>query len=329
MPAFRTPIAPLTPPFSIGYEDEVLTLGSCFAESIGERLRRHKFRTTVNPFGVLYNPVSVAHSLALLLGQDSFEPDLVFENQGLWHHFDFHGRYSRPEPEAARKEMLRSLEEGRAALGRCTCLMITLGTAFVHVHSDQGRVVANCHRVPAARFQRRRLEVEEAFSALAVPLRVLLEERPALKIVLSVSPVRHLRDGFVENQRSKATLLLLADRLDAAFPGLIYYPAYELLLDDLRDYRFYGEDRVHPSSEAVDYIWQHFLDSFLPPEDMPLFRKVQQLLQAVAHRPFHPQTPQHQAFVRRQLAEVEALASEWPRLDWSEERRRLSQQLIG
>ncbi len=328
MRPFRTILEPIDPGFHVGYADRVLCMGSCFAEHIGRRLADHKFQTCLNPFGILYNPLSLARGLELLLEKDHLDQQDLFEHQGLWHSFDFHGRFSLPDKNKALSAMQGSLEAARTYLEECTCLILTLGTAFVFEHREREHVVANCHRLPGSLFRRRMLSVEETTASLEGVLGALRTRLPDIKIILSVSPVRHLRDGLVANQRSKAVLLLAAAALQAKCSRLAYYPAYELLLDDLRDYRFYEEDHLHPSKEAVDYIWEHFLSSFLPENDRRLLSRVEKLRRAANHRPFHPGSKEHQAFLRSQLALVEELAAAWPQLDWETERKGFLEQLL-
>jgi hypothetical protein len=319
---FRTVLPARRSPFDLAHGDRLLLIGSCFTEHFGDRLGALKFDCHVNPFGIVYNPVSIAACLdRLLAGDRPFIVEELFERDGLWHSWEHHGRLSHPDRAAALSAINAAYGEAAAFLDETNRLLLTLGTAEVSVHRAAGRVVANNHKVPAAEFDHRRLTVAEVVEALRPPLETLLGRRPGLKIVLTVSPVRHLRLGAVENQRSKAVLLLACAELERHFPDALYFPAYELLLDDLRDYRFYAADMVHPSDPAVDYIWNYFDAMFFSPETRSLNAALEKLRAAMAHRPFHPGSEQHRAFMEVQLAIVGRLEQEYPALDFSDERR--------
>lgn len=255
---FRTEIdiAPLHT--RIGYENRTLALGSCFAEQIGVRLARAKFRVTVNPTGILFNPLSIVEALRSYptpVGREELHCD-----GGRWFHFGFHGDFAAPTADEALQRMNAARQAGAEALDTADRVVLTLGTAWVYERG--GEVVANCHRQPAAQFMRRRLTVEEVTEALAAAIEGPLAGR---EIILTVSPVRHLGDGLAGNAASKATLRLAAEQLTERYASVSYFPAYEILTDDLRDYRFYADDLVHPSPQAVAYIWEKFSAAALTP----------------------------------------------------------------
>jgi len=316
---FRTIFPPLRSSVSISHDDRLLCLGSCFAEQMGGRLQRLKFPTSVNPFGIVFNPVSMANSLErLLVGEPFCEAELV-ENQGLWHSFEHHGCFSNPDKTAALDAINRSFSEGRKFLENTNRLIVTLGSAHVFTLKKTGAVVANCHKLPAADFERRRLTVDEVLAALLPIFQKLKSKLPELEIIATVSPVRHLRDGLMENQRSKATLLLALDELAQKLTYVHYFPAYEILLDDLRDYRFYAEDMAHPSPQATDYIWQYFEQAFFEEKTKQLVKRIEQVLTALSHRPFHAQSVEHQAFLRKQAEFIHQILKEFPGLDFGQE----------
>lgn len=320
---FRTSFRPATAPFGISHQNGILALGSCFAEHIGSRLQAAKFNILVNPFGILYNPASIAHTLKRLWENHPYTPGDLFENQGIWHSFDHHGRLSAPSREQALRHINEALMQGSEALRRADRLLITLGTANVFVCKDDRRIVANCHKLPGTAFDRYRLGVGETVDWLSPVFEQLHQVQPELRIVLSVSPVRHLRDGFVENQRSKATLLLAAEAIGRQHDFVHYFPAYEWMMDDLRDYRFYDTDMIHPSSVAVDYIWEHFSDSYFSPETRHLTAAVKKITDAAAHRSFYPDSEPHRRFVEKLLQDMASLESECPLFDFSEERAQI------
>jgi hypothetical protein len=202
-------------------------------------------------------------------------------------------------------------------------LIITLGTAYVYEYKASGEIVANCHKIPAKEFEKRLLRKEMIVQALHTALLTLLEHRPQCRIILTVSPVRHLRDGMIENQRSKATLLLAAGEIAENLPQVEYFPSYELLMDDLRDYRFYTDDLVHPNSMAVEYIWRFFSDTYFKKETRNLIEEVEKIRTAAAHRPFDPKSPQHASFVKKQLDRISQLEKAHPGIRFDEEKKRL------
>jgi hypothetical protein len=320
MTQFRTALVPAPAPFGISHAEKLLLIGSCFSEHIGERLAAHKFSSLSNPFGIVYNPISMARSLERLLAENHFfAPFELFEHDGLWHSWEHHGRFSKPEKSAALSGLNTAYAEAATWLKTTNRLLLTFGSADVFVLRDGGQIVANNHKMPAAHFEPRRLSVAEIVEATVTILQKIKIQNPDLQIVVTVSPVRHLRGGLVENQRSKATLVLACEAICRQLPFAHYFPAYELLLDDLRDYRFYANDLLHPSELAVDYVWQFFEQTFFSEKTQRLNERVGKIRAAAQHRPFHAGTPQYQAFARAQLAAIEALLREMPGLDFGDE----------
>ncbi len=295
-------------------------VGSCFSEQIGERLQAHKFSVQINPSGILYNPISIARLLERLLDRARpISPNDIFFRQGLWRSWEHHSRYAHPDRDVLERQLVESHREAATFAVSATWLLVTLGTADVFMRRSDGAVVANNHKMPAAYFEQRRLSVDETVGALSAAFEKWRAIRPHLQVLLTVSPVRHLRNGFVENQRSKAVLLLACAQLCETFPFVHYFPAYELLIDDLRDYRFYAADMVHPSDTAVDYIWEYFAQALFTPHTQQLVAQIAQIRAAAAHRPFHPQTPEHKAFAQQQYDTIQQLLRQHPYLDFSEE----------
>lgn len=328
MSTFRTTLSWPPATLRLRYGDHLLSLGSCFAEHIGRRLERDKFSALLNPFGILYDPLSLAMTLRRLDEGRPFEAGDLFQHQGLWHSFAHHGRFSGPDRSAVLLRVNAALADGQAFLSRTDYLLLTLGTAHLFEHRASGQVVANCHKLPAAAFRRRRAAPAEIEAALSAALAALRARRPQLQVILTVSPVRHLRDGLIENQRSKAALLLAVDALQAAHDFVHYFPSYELVLDDLRDYRFFAADMTHPNEVAVDYVWEAFCHHFFEEPTRQLQQKVSRIVQAAAHRPFHPATPEHQRFLLQQLAAIDELEAANPFLDFQGERRHFTNQLV-
>jgi lysophospholipase L1-like esterase len=323
MENFRTVLKSQPMPFAIGHSDHLMLVGSCFTEHIGERLVAHKFPALTNPFGIVYNPASLVRCLQRLCAQSQFfsEKD-IFENAGLWHSWEHHGRFSKPDKDEMLTGLNAAYSEAANFLKKTNLLLLTFGTADVFELRDAvggtnaAYPVANNHKMPAALFQERRLTVPEVVQTNIGVLQKIKSENTDLQVVLTVSPVRHLRAGAVANQRSKATLVLACEEISRQLDFVHYFPAYELLLDDLRDYRFYATDMVHPSEVAVSYIWHFFADTFFSEETKRLNERIGKIAAAAKHRPFNPDTAEHRAFAQAQLEAIENLRKDWPRLDF-------------
>lgn len=292
----------------IGYENRILALGSCFAEHIAARLARARFRVTANPTGILFNPLSAAAAIRSF-GTPVSAGELHRDGER-WFHFGFHGDFSAPTAGEALRRMNAARQAGAEALRTADRVLLTFGTAWVYERG--GEVVANCHRQPADVFTRRRLTVAEVVESVAALLEGPLSGR---KILLSVSPVRHLGDTLAGNAVSKATLRLAAEQITERFPDAAYFPAFEILTDDLRDYRFYADDLVHPAPQAVEYVWEKFSRAVLSERAQALLPEVEALVAAAAHRPRNPQGEAHRAFCRRCLERIAAL----PEMDFTAE----------
>ena len=314
---FLTPtqITPLQPP--LRHSDQLMIMGSCFAEHIGRRLVEMKWRAQVNPFGVLYNPLSISEALERLLDCRLYEEDeLVYFPDGGWNTWLHHSRYSNPDKGEALATINANLALASAMLRRADVLIITLGTAWVYRLRETAQVVGNCHKVPERDFQRQRLTVEEIVDAYTALLVQLWTVNPTLRVVFTVSPVRHLKDTLHGNQLSKATLLLAVDELCARYPEqLHYFPAYEVVMDELRDYRFYAEDMAHPSMQAVEYVWKQFVEHMTDAEAQIFMVQWNKLARALAHRPFHPEGEEYKQFVRQNIVKINALKEKYPYLE--------------
>lgn len=311
------PVAPLEP--SLQYTDKLLLTGSCFAEEIGARLQQNKFNVNVNPNGILFNPLSIAQSMQSYLDKKEYTEADVFMHEDLWHSWDHHSRFSGDSKEA----VLAAINESQAAasqrLKEADWLVITLGSAYVYVLKENNQVVANCHKVPEQAFYKRLLTADEIIAALDNMMHRLFFQNRKVNILFTVSPVRYVRDGVVENNLSKAILLQAVHHLVNKFNRLFYFPAYELVIDDLRDYRFYKEDLVHPNELAISYVWDHFATNCISPETQKILQQVTEIIRARQHRPFNPQTPQHQQFLQAYVKKTKALIAAHPFLEMGEE----------
>lgn len=319
---FRTEIQIPESSFGISHDDHVLCIGSCFAEHIGGRLSRLKFQTHLNPFGIVYNPLSLSKSLSRISEGKSFAEDELVENQGLWHSFSHHGHFSKPNKKATIDHINQALATSHDFLKKSNRLILTLGTAYVFSLRQTGASVSNCHKFPGDTFNRRRLEINEVSESLIEILSLLKKTNPELEVIVTVSPVRHLRDGLVENQKSKATLILGLEKVTKALPFVHYFPAFEIVLDDLRDYRFFDADMAHPNQQAVDYVWDHFFQTYFRERTKELCIRIDKIVTASEHRPLHPNSTPHQTFVEKQLSLAHQLEREFPQLNFEEEKKK-------
>ena len=327
MEHFRSILPPPVYPFHLSYADHFLGIGSCFVEQIGQRLSARKFSSFYNPLGIAFNPYSVALSLTRASQPKNHQVADLFEYQGLWHSFDHHGSFSAPSPGQTLAGIELAQKAAHAQFQKASVLILTLGTANVWEHLAEKRSVSNCHKLPKSNFQRRRMELPEIVEVVGAAVESFFAVHPELKVVLTVSQVRYLREGIVENARSKATLLLATEQLCQSFAQVHYFPAYELLMDDLRDYRFYAEDLAHPSTQATDYIWTYFKNAFFDAACQTQIQELEKLNQAVQHRPLHPDTVTHQTFLHQQLEYITRLENKYPTLDFSAEKFIFHQQL--
>lgn len=324
---FRTAVPLKSYPFNQDHSSPVLCYGSCFAEHMASRLADRKFQTLLNPFGITYHPLTVAQGLRSILDGRRLTSQDLFLHNDLWHSFDFHSHYSHPDQATALQQMNGSLNRATDFLQQAQVLIVTLGTAYGFIDHETGNLVNNCHKLPAKQFLRKRFSPEEMLEPLQLVFQQLKDQQQDLQVILTVSPVRHLKDGMIENQRSKSVLLLLAEALEKQLDFVHYFPAYELVMDDLRDYRFYAEDMIHPNTLTVDYIWSYYQEAFFSRTTQSLVNQVEKIQQACSHRPFHPQTASHQAFVRQQMRKIADLQTQHPELDFNQEQQHFAQQL--
>lgn len=320
---FRTEVQ--VPPFDwkISYEDALFLMGSCFVENIGRQLQEFKFRAEVNPFGVLFNPESIRLALLRMMEDREFDSSDLFEQDGVWNSFSLHSSFASLSASDFLEKANSALRRASSSLAKADVLFVTWGTAWVY--RLNGEVVANCHKQPSSLFSREQLSVESIVASYSDLLSKLCERNERLKMVLTVSPIRHWKDGAHGNQLSKSVLLLAADVLVRRFPDKVFYfPSYEIMMDDLRDYRFYASDLLHPGEQAIQYLWERFSECFFSEKAHGLMGEVERVVRAASHRPFNPNSLPHRKFMEQTLAKVALLESEYPFLDLSAERKALS-----
>jgi len=287
------PVQPLPQP--IDYHSKVVCMGSCFAEHMSEQLMDYGFSTVANPFGILFNTISIQRLVARIVLNEKFTNDAIFLHNELWQSYEVHSKLSTTAPEMYLSEINKQLEIARNAISAATHFVITLGTSWVYTH--QGEVVANCHKVPQSQFEKRLISATENASALHKIMELVRQLNPKIQFIFTVSPVRHTKDGFLENHISKGNLLSAVYDVIQKDSNVYYFPAYEIVLDELRDYRFFANDFIHPNSTAIDYVWERFVTHNIAPHCLPTMDELQTLKRALQHRPQHENT---QAWVRFQ-----------------------------
>ena len=325
----QTKITVAAPDFLIDYNSRLMMLGSCFAENMGSKFSYYKFDVDVNPCGIIYNPLSVANVLRLIVEGKQFEKSDLRQVGGKWVSLYHHGAFSSTDPDECLRRINDRLTKATGELRTLDLLVITWGTAWVYRYTRENIVVSNCHKIPSQEFERSRLSVEDIVNEYLVLIGRLREINPGLRILFTVSPIRHWKDGAHGNQLSKATLLLAIDRLREELQHVYYFPAYEIVLDELRDYRFYADDMLHMSGFTVDYIWERFLYSFISPEVLGLMNQIGRVNKGVAHRPFDPQSEEYHRLVKKMLAEIAMISRSYPMIDFSEEKRKLNEVIVG
>jgi len=302
----------------LGYPQRVLCLGSCFAANIGTLLERYFFRVQCNPNGIIFNPMSLLAGMEIALNPAAFEEEkYVFEYQSRYYSWLHHGSFQSHSKNELLQRIQAQQQVFQEAIRQADVLLLTWGSAQVFTLASTGQIVANCHKLPGHFFQQRLLSVDEIVAAYTAFLHQLLHINPKLQIVWSISPVKYVRGGLHANNLSKSTLFLALQALREAFPNHYYFPAYEILQDELRDYRFYAADLAHPSEQAIQYIWDQFRQHVLSAEAQDLYKQLQPIRTAMTHRFLHPNTPAHAQFLAKHKQMVQDIQVAHPYLDLS------------
>ena len=324
---FRTKIEIRCTELFINHQSKLMLLGSCFAENIGNLLQESKFDVNVNPFGILYNPASVSMVLHRIFDCEPFLAEDLIYNEGLYHSFFHHGVFSNADKDKCLSGINESLKAASEDLHKTNTLLITFGTSYVFRNVASANIVANCHKLPALSFDQYRLSVADIVNDWSLLIEKLRTNNPNLNILFTVSPIRHWKDGAHENQLSKAILLLAIDELQKKFAQVYYFPSYELLLDELRDYRFYAEDMIHPSDVAVKYIWETFGENFFNDETKQIIKEWNSIKSAINHKPFNSETEIHKQFLRQTLLRIEFFRQKYTYIRIENEKAALEERL--
>ena len=324
---FRTEVEISKTDLNLAHTNHVLTIGSCFAEVMGGKLKQHKVNALVNPFGTIFNPESVCRLLQAALNSDyDFEQHLLQRN-GIWCAYDLHSSLSSPDKDQLLIQIEDRLKETRRYLQNASLLIITLGTSIAYQLKETGNVVANCHKLPANNFNRILLDLQHIRAYFNDTLAQIKSINPGLKVLLTVSPVRHVKETLTLNSVSKSELRLLCHYMQQDQQDVLYFPAYEIMMDDLRDYRYYKDDMLHPTSLAENYIWDKFVKAYYNEEFQKFVPEWEKMSRAISHKPFHPASEAHQAFLRNTLSQLQHLAHKY-KIDVTEEQHALEQQIL-
>ncbi|MBR5435135.1 MAG: GSCFA domain-containing protein [Bacteroidales bacterium] len=309
---FKTTIDVPHASFEISHAHKGMAIGSCFTTNIGNRLLAAKFPILVNPLGTVYNPVSIAQTIDLLLGEIPFDEQQIFFANDVWQSYYLHTSFSSVDKQEVIQSFNKVKNEFLEKFQSVDYLFLTLGTAWVYELNETKQIVNNCHKTPSSQFTRKKLSVEECVTVLERAIQKLQNINPNLQVIFTVSPIRHWKDGAHENQVSKATLFLAIDSLQKSMRNIGYFPAYELLMDDLRDYRFYDEDMLHPSATAVEYIWEIFSKTYFSKETTDLISKIEAIQKAINHRPFNSESPEYKLFIAKTKEQCRKIESQYP-----------------
>ena len=288
--------------FPIDYDSKIMLLGSCFAENMGEKFEYFKFQTIVNPFGIIFNPVSLEKLIRRSIEKRKFTENDIFFHNDLWHCFEVHSELSNSDKDVFLESLNDLISSTNKKLSDSTHIIITLGTSWVYrlrqAQSDSDGVVANCHKVPQKEFTKELLSIQQIEESIESIISLVHSVNPNCKFIFTVSPVRHIKDGFIENTLSKAHLISAIHKIINHHPlPNTYFPAYEIMMDELRDYRFYGEDMLHPNQTAIDYIWIQFFQNYISESEFGLMNDICSIQKGLKHRPFNPNTESHQKFL--------------------------------
>ncbi|GAB4298389.1 MAG: GSCFA domain-containing protein [Marinilabiliales bacterium] len=316
MSDFRTKIESISQWENLNHNDYTLFIGSCFSENIGDLFKRYLFNVDVNPFGIIYNPVSAAKVLDFLIQKKKFDEKYLFYHNGLWNSYLHHGDFSNPDKEKCLQSIISRIEKGSEFINKAKYVFVTFGTAFVYKLKKNNLIVSNCHKVNPNEFDRLLLTPEEISKKYNKIINDLININPNINIVFTVSPVRHIKDGLIGNQRSKAVLITAINNIIEEFKkNTSYFPAYEIMIDDLRDYRFYSDDMLHPNNLAIKYIWQYFSDIYFSDKTKLIIKDLEKLRKLYEHRPIHLNTKPYNDWIKAKEIHFNNFKNKYPEIN--------------
>lgn len=304
-------------PNPIDYSSKIVSLGSCFAENIGDKFDYFKFQSAVNPFGIIFNPVSIEKIIDRLVNDALFTEEDIFYHNERWHCFEIHSDLSHSDASELLENLNQILVETKKQIQEATHVIITYGTSWVYRNIEKDSIVANCHKVPQKQFDKELLSIEIVEKSIQNTIDLIEKLNPNCSFIFTISPVRHLKDGFVENQVSKAHLITAIHQTTNNEQQTInYFPSYEIMMDELRDYRFYAEDMIHPNQTAIDYIWKRFGETFITENSFETMKEVQEIQKGLNHRSFNPDSEQHLKFVSKLHQKINFLKEKFPHIQF-------------
>lgn len=314
---FRTKIPFKKQQFNqIDYNANILLLGSCFTENIGAKLDYFKFQNTINPFGILFHPRAIENLILNAINEKEYTEESVFFHNEQWHCFEAHSKLSNP----SKRVLLQNLDDANKLthqqIHKSTHIIITLGTAWCYRFIESDTIVANCHKIPQKKFLKELLTVDEIVESLKAIIVLIRSINNNTSILFTISPVRHLKDGFIENQQSKSHLISAIHQITNGH-NVSYFPSYEIMMDELRDYRFYNEDMIHPNQTAINYIWEKFRETWMSDNTIQVMEEVDDIQKGLAHRPFNPESEQHRQFLISLQQKMETLQKAFPSINFS------------
>ncbi|KQB40341.1 GSCFA domain-containing protein [Flavobacterium aquidurense] len=312
---FRTqiPISKTNNP--IDYNSKIISIGSCFAENMADKFDYFKFQNVTNPFGIIFNPVSIEKIISRVIKQDFYtEKDVFFYNER-WHSYEVHSDLSNSDRQELLETLNKAISESYKKLQEATHIIITYGTSWIYRNIESDQIVANCHKVPQKQFLKELVSVEVIQKSIQNTVDLVLTLNPEINFIFTVSPVRHIKDGFTENQLSKSHLFAALHQVLKNYnPQIItlnYFPSYEIMMDELRDYRFYTEDMLHPNSVAIDYIWHKFSENYMAENSIPTMQEISEIQKSLRHRSFNPESEQHQKFLIKLNEKITVIEKKW------------------
>lgn len=305
--AYRTTFDVDENDFKIGYQEKTLLVGSCFTKHIGQRLIDYKFQALRNPFGVIFNPISLANNLKTLINEKLYKEEQLTSFENNYFNFDFHGSFRNKDKNKCLEKINQQVSDGHAYLSDCNFLFISFGTAWVYKYNETNTIVANCHKLPQNLFSKSLLEIDDIVTKYNELLKEIKKKNPEMHVCFTLSPVKHWKDGAINNQLSKATLLVAIHQIVKENDNCSYFPAYELIIDDLRDYRFYTEDMLHPNKQAISYIWEFFKQSYIDRDAYALMKTIANVRKASEHIPLHTSSDAFKRFVKEQLSIIQGI----------------------
>lgn len=314
----KIPIPDASP--KLDYHSKVLLLGSCFSENIGEKFSYYKFQQITNPLGIIFNPVSIGNLISRAVNDKFFEENDLFNNNQLWHCFDAHSQFSGTHLPTVVNTLNQQLKLLKKGLQQSNHIIITLGTAWVYRLIENNCVVANCHKINASFFNKQLLSIPQINESLSDILNDVHKLNPKCCIIFTISPVRHIKDGFVENTQSKSHLIAALHQLindyDSQNNSLHYFPSFEIIMDELRDYRFYNPDLLHPNEVAINYIWQRFNEVWMSKESIAIQLEIEKIQKSLRHQPFFPDSEMHQEFQNKLTTSIKRVKALYPHIDF-------------